>query len=252
MNWRRIMNNSDTLLLRVLALLLTAGFSSLIQGCSSVSYEIISMPHIGEKNFARANEKNNQAIVDVLPEFRIGSTRWYVETPAAKNVAFRGGRDEGDLVSGINLRPEQVIINEHIDKARNLRIVIYAKNDEGCTILSNISGRIEYNGEELLPVSIEAIQECGIKDGCKHEDTKKTIFSEEGAIPNFNVSFGFCKMESESSRRALKLVFTYAIKANPYSVYSINVGNIKDSNASQELGVLFWFSPAISRNKSWH
>jgi len=234
---------------------LLIGFSLFIlSACSSVNFEAISLPQIIDAKFIETQRSGELPLISgPTPAFKFGSTSWYIEIPASKFLLFKNfGENESEILKKIRMTPPQVEDEDSTNRARSLEITMYVRNEVDCTLLSSISGQLEYNNKEITPTLIEITPYI---QGDSHENRAgSTIFlNERDPLTKRDISFGFCKgAEGISSRSWLKIKFRYATRANPYAVYTMQVGQIREANEVETRKVVFGFAPAIGRNESWH
>jgi hypothetical protein len=226
-----------------------------LSGCASpsVSFWVISLPYVDGGGGLGAQKSQGWPLINgPRPAFYFGNSRWYIDVPTELFVADKSSdREENEIIRDIvNMRPSLIDFNVPANKPSDLRVEMYARNEVACAMLSLVSGRLEYKGKEFAPESIEVIRRAG-RDG-KGSDNP-IVFSGDDPLVSRNVSFGLCESEAGTdSRSSLTIRFKYAVKADPYEIYTLHVGRVRESNDTVARDVVFGFSPAIARLESWH
>jgi len=224
-------------------------------GCasSSVSFWIISLPYVDGGGGLGAQKSQGWPLINgPRPAFYFGNSSWYIDVPASLFVAHKSSdQGENEIIKNIvNMRPSLIDFNVPANKPSDLKVEIYVQNEVACAMLSLISGRLEYKGGEFAPESIEVIRRAG-REGKRSGNP--IVFSGDDPLVSRNVSFGLCKSEAGTDSRSLLTIrFKYAVKADPYEIYTLHVGRVREANETEARDVVFGFSPAIARNESWH
>jgi len=227
----------------------------ILSGCASpsVSFWIISLPYIDGGGGLGAQKSQGWPLIrGPRPAFYFGNSSWYIDVPASLFVAHKSSNQgENEIIRDIvNMKSSLVDSNVPANKPSDLRVEMYVHNEVACAMLSLISGRLEYKGREFAPESIEVIRRAG-RDG--ERSGNPIVFSGDDTLVSRNVSFGLCKSEAGTdSRSSLTIRFKYAVKADPYEIYTLHVGRVREVNETDARDVVFGFAPAMARLESWH